>query len=342
MVGWWLLPWLARSTCDAGIDKLLDSAEHSCCLFHSSFVMADNTKFVLFFLLLSSSSPCFGTEQDIGCLKSVQGSLADPGGVLRSWDFENDIDGYICRFTGVECWHPDQNRVLGLRLGNLGLEGPFPPGLQLCSFMTALDMSGNNFSGPLPEHIFEQMAYITYLDLSNNSFSGVIPAGIGNMMYLSTLALFSTTSSPAEFRRSWATLRSSFRSMSPITHCRALSRTLCSASRLPTSRATQGFAGRRSTRSARRGSGCGYAFGLSGFGRCLSGFRRYRTGSTTRPSSGRRLGSSLGSWWPSTSRTNSCSVRGSSPTPFVCVGDAGYTSIGLENAPAAFVGLFSG
>nr|XP_020190347.1 probably inactive leucine-rich repeat receptor-like protein kinase At5g48380 [Aegilops tauschii subsp. strangulata] len=151
--------------------------------------MADNTKFVLFFLLLSSSSPCFGTKQDIRCLKSVQGSLADPGGVLRSWDFENDTDGYICRFTGVECWHPDQNRVLGLRLGNIGLEGPFPRGLQLCSFMTAFDMSGNNFSGPLPEHIFEQMAYITYLDLSNNSLSGVIPAGIANMTYLSTLAL---------------------------------------------------------------------------------------------------------------------------------------------------------
>lgn len=152
------------------------------------------TKLVAWLLLLSSSSSYFGhgiSDSDVQCLKDLKQSVIDPNGVLEpSWNFSKDgIDGYICRFTGVECWHPDQNRVLGLRLGNLGLEGPFPRGLQLCSFMTALDMSGNNFSGPLPEHISEQMAYITYLDLSNNSFSGVIPASIGNMTYLSTLAL---------------------------------------------------------------------------------------------------------------------------------------------------------
>uniref|UniRef100_A0A453G5R8 Leucine-rich repeat-containing N-terminal plant-type domain-containing protein n=3 Tax=Aegilops tauschii TaxID=37682 RepID=A0A453G5R8_AEGTS len=152
------------------------------------------TRLVVWLLLLSSSSPCFGhvtSDSDVQCLKDLKQSVIDPNGVLEaSWSFSNNgIDGYICRFTGVECWHPDQNRVLGLRLGNLGLEGLFPPGLHLCSFMTALDMSGNNFSGPLPEHIFEQMGYMTYLDLSNNSFSGVIPAGIGNMTYLSTLAL---------------------------------------------------------------------------------------------------------------------------------------------------------
>lgn len=74
--------------------------------------MADDTKFLLLFLLLSSSSLCSGSEQDIRCLKSVQESLADPGAVLKSWDFENDTNGYICRFIGVECWHPDENRIL--------------------------------------------------------------------------------------------------------------------------------------------------------------------------------------------------------------------------------------
>ncbi|KAF7025075.1 hypothetical protein CFC21_037316 [Triticum aestivum] len=152
------------------------------------------TRLVVWLLLLSSCSSYFGhvtSDSDVQCLKDLKQSVIDPNGVLEaSWSFSNNgIDGYICRFTGVECWHPDQNRVLGLRLGNLGLEGPFPPGLQLCSFMTALDVSGNNFSGPLPEHIFEQMAYTTYLNLSNNSFSGVIPASIRNMTYLSTLAL---------------------------------------------------------------------------------------------------------------------------------------------------------
>lgn len=55
--------------------------------------------------------------------------------------------------------------------------------------MTTLDLSGNNFSGPLPEHISEQMPYVSFLDLSNNSFSGGIPASIMNMTYLNILAV---------------------------------------------------------------------------------------------------------------------------------------------------------
>ncbi|KAF7039090.1 hypothetical protein CFC21_049155 [Triticum aestivum] len=151
--------------------------------------MADDTKFLLLFLLLSSSSLCFGTEQDIRCLKSVQRSLADPGGVLRSWDFENDTDGYICRFTGVECWHPDENKILSLRLGNLGLQGQFPVALQNCSSLTGLDLSNNNFSGPIPQDISRRMPYLTSLDLSYNSFSGLIPQNISNMTYLNLLNL---------------------------------------------------------------------------------------------------------------------------------------------------------
>ncbi|KAI5006955.1 hypothetical protein ZWY2020_046903 [Hordeum vulgare] len=55
--------------------------------------------------------------------------------------------------------------------------------------MTTLDLSGNNFTGPLPERISEQMPYVSFLDLSNNSFSGGIPASIMNMTYLNVLVL---------------------------------------------------------------------------------------------------------------------------------------------------------
>nr|AGI92776.1 RLP1.801.4 [Triticum aestivum] len=151
--------------------------------------MADDTKFLRLFLLLSSSPLCFGTEQDIRCLMSVQGSLADPGGVLRSWNFENETNGYICRFTGVECWHPDENKILSLRLGNLGLQGQFPVALQNCSSLTGLDLSNNNFSGPIPQDISRRMPYLTSLDLSYNSFSGLIPQNISNMTYLNLLNL---------------------------------------------------------------------------------------------------------------------------------------------------------
>ncbi|KAM3334410.1 hypothetical protein ACQJBY_029059 [Aegilops geniculata] len=156
--------------------------------------MADDTKFLLLLLLLRSSSLCFGSELDIQCLKSVKQSVIDSNGVLNSsWDFGNfgrsSSDGYICRFTCVDCWHPDENRVLSLRLGNLGLEGPFPEGLQDCTSMSNLDLSDNNFSGPIIYDIKQQMPYLTYLDLSNNSFSGEIPQSITNLVYLNVLKL---------------------------------------------------------------------------------------------------------------------------------------------------------
>lgn len=174
---------------------------------------------VVWLLLLSSSSPSFGhgSDSDVQCLKDLKQSLIDPNGVLESsWNFTGQSTDYnICFFTGVLCWHRDESRVLGLVLGNLGLEGPFPRGLELCSSMTTLDLSGNKFSGPLPGRISDELPYVTNLDLSNNSFSGGIPASIGNM---------------------------------------------------------------------------------------------------TRPSSARRLGSSPGLWWPSTSPTGFCSAGGSGPT----------------------------
>ncbi|XP_073367059.1 probable inactive receptor kinase At1g27190 [Aegilops tauschii subsp. strangulata] len=151
--------------------------------------MADDTKFLLLFLLLSSSSLCFGSESDILCLKSVQKSIIDPYGVLKSsWIFENPREGYICHFTGVECWHPYENGILSLRLGNLGIQGTFPQGLQNCSSMTGLDLSNNNFSGPIPD-ISRLNPYLTNLDLSYNSFWGSIPESISNMTYLNLLNL---------------------------------------------------------------------------------------------------------------------------------------------------------
>ncbi|XP_037410048.1 probably inactive leucine-rich repeat receptor-like protein kinase At5g48380 [Triticum dicoccoides] len=155
--------------------------------------MTDGTKFILF-LLLSSSSLCFGSDLDIQCLRSLKQSVIDSNGVLNSsWDFDN-LDrpssvGSICRFTGVDCWHPDENRVLSLRLGNLGLEGPFPKGLQDCTSMSGLDLSDSKFSGPIPYDIAQQMPYLTYLDLSNNSFTGEIPQSITNLAYLNVLKL---------------------------------------------------------------------------------------------------------------------------------------------------------
>ncbi|CAL4972730.1 unnamed protein product [Urochloa decumbens] len=168
------------------------------------YKMADDIKFVLWLLLLSSSSSCFGSDLDVQCLKTVQQSVIDLNGILKSsWIFDNSTVGFICRFTGVKCWHPDENRVLSLRLSNLGLEGQFPRGLENCTSMTGLDLSSNNFSGPIPSDILLQVPFLSSLDLSYNSFSGQIPVLISNMIYLNTLNLQHNQLSgqiPSQFR----------------------------------------------------------------------------------------------------------------------------------------------
>lgn len=106
--------------------------------------------------------------------------MLDSNGALESsWKFDNTTkDGFICRFTGVECWSPSDSRVHALNLSNLGLEGQFPRGLEYCTGLFSLDLSNNKFSGPIPWNITQLVPYLTPLDLSYNNFSGEIPVDI--------------------------------------------------------------------------------------------------------------------------------------------------------------------
>lgn len=140
--------------------------------------------------LLLSCRLSYATVQDISCLKRVKASLEDPFGYLSaSWNFNNDTEGYICKFTGVECWHPDENKVLNLRLADMGLKGEFPAGLADCNSMTGLDLSRNKLFGTLPANISKIVGYLTTLDLSSNNFSGQIPQNIVNITYLNSFKL---------------------------------------------------------------------------------------------------------------------------------------------------------
>ncbi|RWR96724.1 putative inactive leucine-rich repeat receptor-like protein kinase [Cinnamomum micranthum f. kanehirae] len=142
----------------------------------------------LFWLLLSSDT-CHGVESDIQCLKTLRTQLADPYNYLDSWDFANKTEGSICEFNGIECWHPDESKVLNIRLSNMGLRGQFPLGLENCTSMTGLDLSNNDLSGALPGNIDKILPFVTSLDLSSNMFSGNLPSGLGNITYLNVLNL---------------------------------------------------------------------------------------------------------------------------------------------------------
>ncbi|XP_010493653.1 PREDICTED: probably inactive leucine-rich repeat receptor-like protein kinase At5g48380 [Camelina sativa] len=151
--------------------------------------------FAIFFgnslcLLLLLSSLADANQANIDCLKTFKSQVEDPNGYLSSWEFGNQTaQGFICKFSGVTCWHDDEDRVFSIMLSGYGLGGVFPQGIKLCSDLTHLDLSRNNFSGPLPSYISLYSPVITTLDLSYNSFSGEIPMLISNITFLNTLQL---------------------------------------------------------------------------------------------------------------------------------------------------------
>ncbi|KAG2672684.1 hypothetical protein I3843_13G047100 [Carya illinoinensis] len=153
--------------------------------------------------LLLSCSLSYGTATDILCLQSIKKSLEDPYNYLSSsWIFGNNTEGSICKFTGVDCWHPDENRVLNIRLSDMGLKGQFPRGIVNCSSLTGLDLSSNKLFGNIPQDMAKILEFVTSLDLSSNDLSGEIPANLANCTYLNVLKLDHnrfTGQIPAEF-----------------------------------------------------------------------------------------------------------------------------------------------
>jgi len=128
-------------------------------------------------------------EDDIRCLQTIKRTVKDPHGYLYTWNFNNKTDGFICSFLGIDCWHPNENRVLNIKLPGMSLQGSFPTGFEYCGRMTGLDLSDNNLSGTIPVNLSKWLPYLTSLDLSQNNFHGSIPAEIANCTYLNIIHL---------------------------------------------------------------------------------------------------------------------------------------------------------
>lgn len=144
----------------------------------------------VFSWLLLHSFVINGLESDVNCLRSIRQSLQDPLNSLTStWKFDNGTEGFICRFTGIDCWHADENKVLNIRLSDMGLKGEFPRGIANCTSLTGLDLSSNSISGPIPSDISNIIKFVTSLDLSSNSLSGPIPVGLANCSFLNDVKL---------------------------------------------------------------------------------------------------------------------------------------------------------
>ncbi|KAK2987670.1 hypothetical protein RJ640_027922 [Escallonia rubra] len=71
-----------------------------------------------------------------------------------------------------------------------GMSNLFEGGVPLPAVeVELLDLSNNNFSGPIPQNIGESMPNLIFLSLSGNKLSGNAPSSIGNCSYLKVLDL---------------------------------------------------------------------------------------------------------------------------------------------------------
>ena len=140
--------------------------------------------------LLSSTSTISSIDQgDLSCLRSIKSSVEDPFGSLNTWSFDNIGIGDICMLNGITCWSYYTISVQSIELQGLGLEGKFPQGIRNCTSLTTLDLSNNNFFGPIPSNINQLIPYVRVLNLSYNKFSGEIPSSMASCERLNHLVL---------------------------------------------------------------------------------------------------------------------------------------------------------
>ncbi|XP_034686764.1 probably inactive leucine-rich repeat receptor-like protein kinase At5g48380 [Vitis riparia] len=140
--------------------------------------------------LLSTTSTSSSTDQDnLSCLRSIKSSVEDPFGSLNTWNFDNIGNGDICMLKGITCWSYYTTSVQSIKLQGLGLKGKFPQGIRNCTSLTTLDLSNNNFFGPIPANINQLNPYVTDLNLSYNKFSGEIPSSMASCVRLNHLVL---------------------------------------------------------------------------------------------------------------------------------------------------------
>eukprot|EP00250_Pteridium_aquilinum_P012314 c2064_g1_i1 orf=145-771(+) len=155
------------------------------------------------------SSTLFSSKIAAALLDFRHHITADPSNALHSWNASSDV---CTDWVGVGCNLSDMTISLTLPRLNLSgsispsalsalntslysldlsfnnFSGPIPPTLTLCSSLSAFDVSGNSLSGPIPQTL-GILDRIEYLDLSANNLIGSIPATLSSCLLLRSLHL---------------------------------------------------------------------------------------------------------------------------------------------------------
>ncbi|KAH7443397.1 hypothetical protein KP509_02G032800 [Ceratopteris richardii] len=134
---------------------------------------------------------------EMNSLLAIKSGVEDPEGRLRGWSSANST---VCSWAGVLC--NASGAVTGLDLSGFHLGGTIAPEIQqLSASLLSLNVSNNNFSGPLPS-AFTNLTRLRFLDISHNAFEGSLPAGFFRLKSLLNFTAYSnsfTGSLPLEF-----------------------------------------------------------------------------------------------------------------------------------------------
>ncbi|CAA0827777.1 Probable LRR receptor-like serine/threonine-protein kinase [Striga hermonthica] len=125
--------------------------------------------------------PTFDLTTDQHALLAFRNSIfLDPHAALTAnWSASSSP----CHWAGVSCG-PKHQRVTGLAISGLELAGPLDPHLGNLTFLRTLDLSSNNFTGPMRPEIFSNLRRLVTLNLSSNQLLGSVPSGLFNVSSL--------------------------------------------------------------------------------------------------------------------------------------------------------------
>ncbi|KAD5961483.1 hypothetical protein E3N88_12956 [Mikania micrantha] len=146
------------------------------------FLFAILMQFVAFFTLTHAAVAPTGDHLALLAIKSM--IKVDPQGVMTSW---NHSVTNFCQWQGITC-DLRHHRVIILDLSSSGLIGTLSPLVGNLSFLRAIWLENNSFSGEIHPKI-GRLFRLQELDLSINSFTGNIPATIMNCSNLQVLNL---------------------------------------------------------------------------------------------------------------------------------------------------------
>ncbi|KAG7033541.1 Receptor protein kinase-like protein ZAR1, partial [Cucurbita argyrosperma subsp. argyrosperma] len=141
--------------------------------------------FLLTFFFSFSLSLTSSLNSDGLSLLALKAAIeSDPSHVLESW---SEFDSTPCHWPGIVC---TRDRVTQLSLPNKALTGYIPSEIGLLDSLRRLNLAFNNFSKPIPSHLFNATNLVV-LDLSHNSLSGLLSDQIGDLRKLRHLDLSS-------------------------------------------------------------------------------------------------------------------------------------------------------